>query len=129
MNTGSLTRRHKLLIAAGANALFVISLFIDWYGAGGFGISGMDALPSAWIFLIFGVAAALLFAAEAFDFELPQPVAPVLWGTYLTSVLAIITTASFLEGSGGGREIGLILAFIVTIIGTIAAVLAMRDRA
>jgi hypothetical protein len=117
-----------LLIAAGANVLFVISLFIDWYGSGGFSISGMDALPSAWIFLIFGVAAAIFFAAEAFNFELPPPINPVLWGTYLTSVLAIISIASFLDGDGG-REFGLILAFIVTIIGTIAAVLAARDRA
>jgi hypothetical protein len=128
VNTGSLTREHKLLIAAGANVLFVISLFIDWYGSGGFSISGMDALPSAWIFLIFGVAAAIFFAAEAFNFELPPPINPVLWGTYLTSVLAIISIASFLDGDGG-REFGLILAFIVTIIGTIAAVLAARDRA
>lgn len=128
MNTGSLTREHKLLIAAGANVIFVISIFLNWYGVGDFGISGMDAIPSGWIFLIFAIVAALLFAAEAFNFELPPPVNPVLWGTYLTSVLAIVTVAMFLEGSGG-RKIGLILGVIFAIVGTIAAVWAARDRA
>lgn len=128
MNTGSLTREHKLLIAAGANVIFIISIFLNWYGVGDFGISGMDAIPSGWIFLIFAIAAALLFAAEAFNFELPPPVNPVLWGTYLTSVLAIVSVAMFLEGSGG-RKIGLILAVIFAIVGTIAAVWAARDRA
>lgn len=130
MNTGSLTREHKLLIAAGANVIFIISIFLNWYGVGSFGISGMDALPSGWIFLIFAIAAALLFAAEAFNFELPAPINPVLWGTYLTSVLAIVSIAMFLEGAGGGgRKIGLILAVIFAIVGTVAAVWAARDRA
>ena len=128
MNTGSLTREHKLLIAAGANVIFIISIFLNWYGVGDFGVSGMDALPSGWIFLIFAIVAALLFAAEAFNFELPPPVNPVLWGTYLTSVLAIVSVAMFLEGSGG-RKIGLILGVIFAIVGTIAAVWAARDRA
>ncbi len=127
MNTGSLTREHKLLIAAGANVIFVIALFLNWFGAGDFGVSGMDALPSGWIFLIFAIAAALLFAAEAFNFELPPPVNPLLWGTYLTSVLAIISIAYFLEG-GGGRKIGLILALIFSIVGVAAAVWAARDQ-
>lgn len=127
MNTGSLTREHKLLIAAGANVIFVISLFIDWWGVGSIGISGMDALPSGWIFLIFAIAAALLFAAAAFNFELPPPVNPLLWGTYLTSVLAIISIAYFLEGDGG-RKIGLILALIFSIVGLAAAVWAARDQ-
>lgn len=128
MNTGSLTREHKLLIAAGANVIFIISMFLNWYGVGDFGVSGMDAVPSGWIFLIFAIAAALLFAAEAFNFELPPPVNPVLWGTYLTSVIAIVSLAMFLEGSGG-RKIGLILAVIFAIVGTAAAVWAARDRA
>lgn len=128
MNTGSLTREHKLLIAAGANVIFIISMFLNWYGVGDFGVSGMDAVPSGWIFLIFAIAAALLFAAEAFNFELPPPVNPVLWGTYLTSVIAIVSLAMFLEGSGG-RKIGLILAVIFAIVGTAAAVWASRDRA
>lgn len=127
MNTGSLTREHKLFIAAGANVVFLISLFLNWYGAGDFGISGMDVLPSSWIFLIFAIAAALLFAAEALNFELPPPVNPIIWGTYLTSVLAIVSVAVFLEG-GNGRKIGLFLGLIFSIVGLAAAVWAARDR-
>ena len=126
MNTGSLTREHKLFIAAGANVLFVISLFIDWFGAGEFGIDGMDALPSSWIFLIFGIVAALAFAAEALNFELPPPINAIVLGTYLSSVLAIVTIAWFLEGEG--RKFGIILALIASIVATIAAALAARDR-
>ncbi|HMM49310.1 MAG TPA: hypothetical protein PKE32_06830 [Miltoncostaeaceae bacterium] len=131
MNTGSLTREHKLFIAAGANVLFLVSLFIDWYGASGFGVSfgakGLDVVPSGWIFLIFAIVAALLFVAEALNFELPPPVNPIVWGTYLTSVTAIMTIAIFLEGSGG-RKFGLILALIVSIVGTVAAVMAAADK-
>jgi hypothetical protein len=128
VNTGSLTREHKLLIAAGGNVLFVISMFIDWYGAGNFGVDGMDLLPSSWIFLIFGIAAALAFAAEAFNFELPAPLNGMLLGTYLTSVLVIITIAVFLEGTGGAdRKVGLFLALIGSVVGLIGAALAARD--
>ena len=130
MNTGNLTREHKLFIAAGGCALFVIAMFIDWYGVGGFGVNGMDLLPSGWIFLIFGVVAALAFLAEALNFELPQPINGLLLGTYLASVLAIITIAVFLEGTdGAGRKIGLFLALIGSIVGIAAAAWAARDRA
>jgi len=129
VNTGNLTREHKLMIAAGGCALFVISMFIDWYGAGGFGVNGMDLLPSGWIFLILGIAAALAFAAEAFNFELPPPLNGALVGIYLSSVLAIITIAVFLEGTGGAdRKIGLFLALIGVIAAVGASVWAARER-
>lgn len=127
MKSGSLTREHKLLIAAGANVVFVIAMFIKWFGSGDFGINGMDVLPSAWIFLFFGIIAALMFAAEAFNFELPPPLNPMLIGTYLSSVLAILMFALLLEG-GDGRKFGFYLAFVAAIVATAAAVIALRDR-
>lgn len=127
MNTGSLTREHKLFIAAGASAVFVIAMFIDWFGAGNFGINGMDVLPSGWIFLLFGIAAALLFAAEALNFELPIPVNPVLVGTYLTSVLSILMIALLLDG-GDGRKFGFFLALIGAVVAVAAGVIAARHR-
>lgn len=127
MNTGSLTREHKLFIAAGGSALFVISLFISWFGVESFSVSGMDVVPSAWIFLIFGIVAAAVFAADALNYELPLPFSGLLLGTYLASVNVILTVAIFLEGSGGGRKIGLFLALIGTIVSLVGAVLASKE--
>lgn len=125
----NLTREHKLFIAAGGSALFVIAMFIDWYGAGGFGVNGMDILPSGWIFLIFGIAAAIGFAADALNFELPPPLNGFLLGAYLSSVLAILSIASFLEGADGAdRKIGLFLAVIGSVVAVVAAAMAARDR-
>ncbi|MEQ8834213.1 MAG: hypothetical protein RIB67_07180 [Miltoncostaeaceae bacterium] len=127
MNTGSLTREHKLFIGAGASAVFVIAMFIDWFGEGNFGINGMDVLPSGWIFLLFGIGAALLFVAEALNFELPIPVNPVLVATYLASVLSIMMIAMLLEG-GDGRKFGFYLALLGAIVALVAGVIATRHR-
>jgi hypothetical protein len=127
VNAGSLTREHKLFIAAGGAVLFVIAMFIDWFGAGGFGINGLDILPSGWIFLIFGIVAALVFVAEALHFELPPPINPIVLGVYLSSVLSIVTIAVFLEG-GAGRKFGLFLALIGAVVATAAGAIAARDK-
>jgi len=125
----SLTREQKLLGAAGANVLFIISLFFPWYGLGGVNVSGDDVVPSWWILLIFAAAAAAILAAEAFNRELPAAIDPPSWAAYLTSVTFIVTLMIFLEGFGGAsRKIGLFLALIFSIVATVLTVMHWREE-
>ena len=124
----SLTREQKLLGAAGANVLFIISLFFPWYGFAGTNIDGTDVIPSWWIMLIFAAAAAAILAAEAFNYELPAAIDPATWAAYLTSVTFIVTLMIFLEGSAGGRKIGLFLALIFSVIATVLTVIHWREE-
>lgn len=124
----SLTREQKLLGAAGANVLFIISLFFPWYGFAGVNVGGDDVIPSWWIMLIFAAAAAAILAAEAFNYELPAAINPATWAAYLTSVTFIVTLMIFLEGSAGGRKIGLFLALIFSAIATVLTVIHWREE-
>lgn len=125
----SLTREQKLLGAAGANVLFIISLFFPWYGLGGVNVGGDDVVPSWWILLIFAAGAAAILAAEAFNRELPAAIDPSSWAAYLTSVTFIVTLMIFLEGFGGAsRKIGLFLALIFSLVATVLTVMNWREE-
>jgi len=126
----SITREQRMLGAAGACVLFIISLFFSWYGSGDFTASGQDVVPSWWILLIFAAGAAALLAADAFNFELPAIIAPAAWAAYLTSVTFIVTLMIFLEGySGVGRKFGLFLALIFSLAAAVLAIMHWREEA
>ena len=72
----SITREQRMLAAAAANVLFIISLFFPWYGFGDLDFSGDDVIPAWWLMLIFAVVAALILAADAYNFELPAAISP-----------------------------------------------------
>lgn len=125
----SLTREQRMLGAAGACVLYIISLFFSWYGAGDFSVSGQDIVPSWWILLIFAAAAAALLVGDAFNFELPAMVNPATWAAYLTSVTFIVTLMVFLEGGGGAsRKFGLFLALLFSLIAVVLSVLHWREE-
>jgi hypothetical protein len=127
--TRTLTREQRMLGAAGANVLFIISLFLSWYGAGDIGFSGDDVVPSWWILLIFAGVSAALLAADAFNFEVPAIVSPASWAAYLTSVTFIVTLMVFLDGFGGAsRRYGVFLALIFSAVATVLAVMHWREE-
>lgn len=121
----SITREQRMLGAAGACVLYIISLFFSWFGVGDFSASGDEVVPSWWIVLIFAAAAAAILAADAFNFELPALVNPASWPAYLTSVVFIVTLMIFLEGPGGGgdRKFGLFLALLFSLAAVVLAVM------
>jgi len=126
----SLTREQRMLGAAGASVLFLISLFFPWFGAGDFSAGGDDVVPSWWLLLIFAAAAAAILAAEAFNFELPALIDAAGWPAYLTSVNFIVTLMVFLEGAGGGnRKFGLFLALLFALVAAVLAVMHWREEA
>ncbi|MGD9695975.1 MAG: hypothetical protein AB7V42_09980 [Thermoleophilia bacterium] len=128
-----LTREHKIYIAAGANVLFFIMLFLNWFGRseGGFSVdaSGQDVVPSWWILLITSLLAAGLLIAEVFNFELPGFINPAAWAAYLTSIGTFFTVAIFFEGGHGlDRKFGLWLALLFSIVAIVFAVIHWREE-
>ena len=124
-----ISREHRLLAAAVACGLFVICLFLPWYGAGPIDISGDDIVPSFWIFLLMALAAGLIMAADALNVELPEQIRPVPWAALLTAFPFVVTLAIFLEGTGGaGRRYGLWGALLFTIIAFAIAVWIWREE-
>lgn len=132
---GGITREQKMLVAAGANVVFIISLFLDWFGAsasvGGteivsVGASGTDVVPSWWIPMVIAILAVVVLAAEGLYMELPVRTSSAL-GLYLSSIPLIVTVMIFLEISG--KKFGVWLALIATIVATVMAALAWREDA
>lgn len=129
MRLDEITREQKLLAAAAACGLWIVSLFLPWFSAGGFDINGEEVIPSYWIFLLLALAAGVLQGAEALRFELPDAVRPVAHGALLTSFPLVSTLAVFLEGGTfGGRSWGMFLGLIFAIAAAALAFWVWRDE-
>lgn len=130
MNPKAITPQQKMLGAAGANVLFVISMFFPWFGisAGGFSASssGWDSLPAPFIILLAAAVAAALLAAAAYDYELPVRVPPLLAAAYLSSIPLWFSFTYLIDG-GPGRKWGLFLAFVFSLAATVLSFLAWRE--
>ena len=122
----TLNREQRMLAAAAANILFVISLFFPWFGALGVDISGQDIVPSWWILLIFAVVSAALLAADALTFEVPAAIDGAAWAAFLSTVTFIVTLMVFLES--GNRKFGIFLAILFSLVATVLAVMHWRDE-
>ncbi|WP_217913670.1 hypothetical protein [Miltoncostaea marina] len=120
----SLTREHRMLGAAGACVLYIISLFFPWLGEGDFSASGDEVVPSWWLLLLFAAAAAAILAADALNFELPAVINPATWPAYLTSIVFIVTLMTFLDPVLDiGRKFGLFLALLFSLAAVALAVM------
>lgn len=129
MNLAQFTREQRLFAAAGAFALFLISLFLPWFGFGDESVSATDAVASWWIILIFALAAIALLAAEGLGVQLPPILRALPLALYLGSVILIVTLMYFFEGGGAAdREWGLFLALIFSIVAVAATFLVWREE-
>ncbi|MDX6647333.1 MAG: hypothetical protein QOK40_3060 [Miltoncostaeaceae bacterium] len=126
MDLRSLTREQRMLAAAVANVLFVIMLFLPWYGGGGVSISGWSAIDSSWIILVIALVAAAILAAEALNVvQLP----PFLTGAGLPAYLTSLTfwfTIFYLVGYAG-TKVGIYLALIFSLIANAFTVWLWRE--
>jgi hypothetical protein len=126
MDIRSLTREQRMLAAAAANVLFVIMLFLPWYGSDGFSDSGWSAINSSWVILIVALLAAALLAAEALNLAgLPAFLTGLALPTYLTS-LTFWFTIFFLIGADG-TKVGIILALIFAVIANLLTLWLWRE--
>lgn len=129
MNLAQLTREQRLFGAAGAFVLFLISLFLPWFGVFDESVSATDAVASWWVLLIFAIVGAGVLVADGLGVQLPPVLRPVTLALYLGSVLLIVTLMYFLEGGGpAGREWGLFLAVIFAILAVAATFLVWREE-
>ena len=122
----TLNREQRMLAAAAANILFVISLFFPWFGALGVDFSGQDTVPSWWILLIFAAVAVVVLVAQARDFDLPPSIEPAAWAAYLTSVCFIVTLMIFLEGDN--RKFGVFLALLFSLVAAGLSAMHWREE-
>jgi hypothetical protein len=135
------TREQKLFVAAAASGLFIVSLFFDWASVPsvdtvvgevdvGFGGSGFDILPAAWIYLILAAVAALAFLADALNYELPSGIPAIPLGTWLISIPFVLSFAYMIDFPGGGpidRGIGLWLGLVFSAIALVVAAWAWYE--
>ncbi len=134
VSLGGLTREQKMLGAAAANVLFIISMFFSWFGASAAGISisfsGTDIVPSWWILAIVAALAAVVLASEALYIELPARF-DTLTGVWLSVIPFLFTLMIMLEGgglgAGGGRKFGIFLALIFSAVATVLAFISWRE--
>jgi len=117
----ALTRENKLLIAAGGNILFLISLFFDWFDGG---FSGWDILPSAFLILIVALIAAAILAADAFRVALP-PAASITAAFFLTVLNLYLTLLVIFEGNTAW---GAFLGLLFIVVATVFAALSWREE-
>jgi hypothetical protein len=125
VDLSNVTREQKEYVAIGALVLFIVFLFLPWFGSDGFDTSGWDLVPASWVLLIFAIAAILLLAADAFRFELPVRAPVGATAAYLASIPLIVTFMFLVDISG--RKYGVVLSFIFALVAVIAAVILWRE--
>lgn len=125
-----LPREQKMLGVAAAMLVFIISLFLKWYGvdAPSVDIPGIDlgdlsvkgtAIDSWWIALILAIVAGGVYAAEALNFPLP-----VKWATIGAGALAALLVFFWALThviDGGGLKFGAWLGLIASAVSAILA--------
>ncbi len=122
----SLSRSQLLSAAAAACGLFVLTLFVPWFGSGSAEITGEEALPSYWLFLLFAIAAGVLLMSESLGFEMPAWFRTAPHGAMVAAFPFVMTLALFLEGGGLDRRLGLFAALALSGLAVVLPVLAWR---
>lgn len=120
MDLREITREQKMLGAAVAVLLFVISLFLKWQSVGPFSSSGTDI--GAWpIVLIIALVAGGILAAEALGMQVPIRVRPTALCSYLISLLVFYVVVFIFTIDGLGYGIWLALIFSLVALGLTVA--------
>lgn len=126
MDLREITREQKMLGAAVAILLFIISLFLKWQSVGPFSSSGTDI--GAWpIVLIIALVAGGILAAEALGMAVPIRVRPGALCSYLVSLLVFYVVVFIFTIDGLGY--GIWLALIFSLVGLGLTVALNREDA
>lgn len=113
-----LPREQKMLGVAVAMLVFIISLFLKWFGVGDFSFKGKD-IDSWWIALILAIVAGGIYAAEALNFPPPVKWATIGVGTLSAFLVFFWAFIHLIDGSN--LKFGAWLALIASAVGTILA--------
>jgi len=121
-------RQRQIYIAAGANIVFIVSLFLPWFALGSYdSISGWSALPAPLLILIAAVLAVIGLFAEVNRIALPVRLDPLGVAAYASSIPLWFATTNLISGGGTGRDWGLIVAFLAAVVATVFAVRVWRE--
>lgn len=103
-------------LAGGGALVLLISLFLDWFGGGGYAVTGWDAFGGDKLIGVFALVALVLIGLELFDARISLPVEPalVLLGSGGLSLLIIVLRLIDLSDFRYGIYIALLAAAALT---------------
>lgn len=127
MSTSRAVRQRQIYIAAGANVLFVLSLFLPWYALGSYdSVNGWSALAAPWLILLVTLAALAGLFAQVYRVVLPLRLDPLGVAAYASTIPLWFTTSALVGGGGTGRDWGLFIGFVAALVATVFAVQLWR---
>ena len=127
MSTSRAVRQRQIYIAAGANVLFVLCLFLPWYALGSYdSINGWSALAAPWLILLVTLVALAGLFAEVYRVVLPLRLDPLGVAAYASTIPLWFTASALVGGGGTGRDWGLFVGFVAALVATVFAVQLWR---
>jgi hypothetical protein len=112
-------------LAGGGALVLLISLFLDWFGSGGYSQTGWDALDGDKLVGLFAIVALLLIGLELFDARISLPVEPSLVVLACGALSLMIIVLRFIDLSG--FKFGIYVAFLAAAALTVGGWLEQRD--
>jgi hypothetical protein len=112
-------------LAGGGALVLLISLFLDWFGSGGYSQTGWDALDGDKLVGLFAIVALLLIGLELFDARISLPIDPSLVVLACGALSLMIIVLRFIDLSG--FKFGIYVAFLAAAALTVGGWLEQRD--
>jgi len=112
-------------LAGGGALVLLISLFLDWFGAGGYSQTGWDALDGDKLVGLFAIVALLVIGLELFGATFTLPVEPSLVVLACGALSLIIIVLRFIDLSD--FKFGIYLAFVAAVALTAGGWLEQRE--
>jgi hypothetical protein len=116
MDLREVTREQKMLGAAIAALLFIITLFLKWVSVGPVSASGTD-FGAWWIALLIALVGGGVLAADALGVELPLRLPVTSLATYLMSLLVFYVIIFIFAADSLSYGVWLALIFAVVALG------------
>ena len=113
-------------LAGGGALVLLISLFLDWFGAGGYSETGWDALDGDKLVGLFALVALVLIGLEMFGATLSLPVDPSLVVLACGALSLMIIVLRFIDLSN--FKYGIFIALLAAIALTVGGWLELQNR-
>jgi len=128
VSVSAAARQRQIYIAAGANIVFIVSLFLPWFALGSYdSISGWTVLPAPLVILLAAAVAVIGLFAEVNRVALPIRLDPLGVAAYASSIPLWFATTNLISGGGTGRDWGLVVGFLAAVVATVFAVRVWRE--
>jgi len=113
-------------LAGGGALVLLISLFLDWFGTGGYSETGWDALDGDKLVGLFALVALVLIGLEMFGATLSLPVDPSLVVLACGGLSLMIIVLRFIDLSN--FEYGIFIALLAAVALTVGGWLELQAR-